>query len=346
MLMPLIQHFFSWQGTAFVDPILALAAPSLFLYIKSFKEVITFRKAWPHFIFFVANILADFWFYRMISIKYPLSQKFPDGALHHPLLIATVSARIGQLLVYYFLSWKTLSAYQRSIRQIFSETSRINLNWVRWLISCHLFLIVFMTTVFLSILWHPEQFALLSLVHSAVLTPYIYIITYKSIAQPTLWQPQQHGDKSRVEQEMREAATIHEIVEQKEKNVSQPDVDAEKWKHILDRIIHLMDHDKIYQEPELTLQQLAGQLELHSYLVSQALNDGLKKNFYDLINGRRVEEAKRLLLNPKNQNYTILSVGFEAGFNSKTTFNTVFKKFTGLTPTEYRDKQKQSQLIA
>ena len=66
----------------------------------------------------------------------------------------------------------------------------------------------------------------------------------------------------------------------------------------------------------------------------------MKKNFYDLINGYRVEEAKRLLLDSKNMNYTILSVGFEAGFNSKTTFNTVFKKFTGLAPTDYRDKQK------
>ena len=59
------------------------------------------------------------------------------------------------------------------------------------------------------------------------------------------------------------------------------------------------------------------------------------------MNGYRVEEAKRLLVDPRNQNYTILSVGFEAGFNSKTTFNTVFKKFTGFTPTEFREKKKE-----
>jgi AraC-like DNA-binding protein len=74
--------------------------------------------------------------------------------------------------------------------------------------------------------------------------------------------------------------------------------------------------------------------------VSQAINDGMKKNFYDLVNSYRVEEAKRLLMDEKNNNFTILSVGFEAGFNSKTTFNTVFKKFTGLTPTEFRARQK------
>jgi AraC-like DNA-binding protein len=72
----------------------------------------------------------------------------------------------------------------------------------------------------------------------------------------------------------------------------------------------------------------------------------MKKNFYDLVNGYRVEEAKRLLLDPKSFNYTILSVGFEAGFNSKTTFNTVFKKFTGLSPTEFRDKKKMTTVPA
>jgi AraC-like DNA-binding protein len=71
----------------------------------------------------------------------------------------------------------------------------------------------------------------------------------------------------------------------------------------------------------------------------------MNKTFYDLVNGYRVEEAKRLLLNPNNRSFTILSVGFEAGFNSKTTFNTVFKKFTGLTPTDFRERQKQTQLV-
>jgi YesN/AraC family two-component response regulator len=98
-----------------------------------------------------------------------------------------------------------------------------------------------------------------------------------------------------------------------------------------------MEKEKLFQEADLTLHELAGRLQSPTYQVSQALNEGMKKNFYDLVNGHRVEEAKRLLLDSKNRNYTILSVGFEAGFNSKTTFNTVFKKFTGMTPTEFRD---------
>ena len=100
-----------------------------------------------------------------------------------------------------------------------------------------------------------------------------------------------------------------------------------------------MEQDKLYRETELTLQQLSDKLQLPTYQVSQAINEGMKRNFYDLVNSYRVEEAKRLLKDRKSMNYTILSVGFDAGFNSKTTFNTVFKKFTGYTPTAFRNRE-------
>jgi AraC-like DNA-binding protein len=109
---------------------------------------------------------------------------------------------------------------------------------------------------------------------------------------------------------------------------------------LAERVVALLENEKLYEEPELTLRGLAEKLETPTYLLSQAINEGLQKTFYDLVNGYRVEEAKRLLLDSRNRNYTILSVGFEAGFNSKTTFNTVFKKFTGLTPTEFRDSKR------
>ncbi len=77
-------------------------------------------------------------------------------------------------------------------------------------------------------------------------------------------------------------------------------------------------------------------MKVPSYQVSLAINEGMNKNFYDLVNGYRVEEAKRKLLDPKNSNIKVLAVGMDAGFNSKTTFNTVIQKFTGLTPTDFR----------
>jgi YesN/AraC family two-component response regulator len=115
-------------------------------------------------------------------------------------------------------------------------------------------------------------------------------------------------------------------------------LEKEKIQEINTRVISLMEKEELYKEAELTLQDLSTKIQHPTYQVSLAINEGLNKSFYDLVNGYRVEEAKRLLLMPDSRNYTILSVGFEAGFNSKTTFNTVFKKFTGLTPTEYKSK--------
>jgi YesN/AraC family two-component response regulator len=174
----------------------------------------------------------------------------------------------------------------------------------------------------------------------AVATPYIYMATYKGIVQPTIWQLQR-TDKETVQEEMQQAEQIDtQIVIQEKPKPAKTGFSIEKIGDIAAKIMVLMEQEKLYQETELTLQQLATKLRLPTYQVSQIINEGLKKNFYDLVNGYRVEEAKRLLQDPKNENYTILSVGFEAGFNSKTTFNTVFKKFTGMSPTEFRDKKK------
>ena len=146
---------------------------------------------------------------------------------------------------------------------------------------------------------------------------------------------------------MREAEKIEEQIVTNEKSRQlKTGLNKDKIDEIITGILALMEKEKLYTETELTLKQLADKLQYPTYQVSQAINEGLGKNFYDLINSYRVEEAKRLLTDPKNENYTILSVGFEAGFNSKTTFNTVFKKFTGVTPTEFRSKDKARNVLA
>jgi AraC-like DNA-binding protein len=101
-----------------------------------------------------------------------------------------------------------------------------------------------------------------------------------------------------------------------------------------------MQNDKPYLEPELTLEQLASKLSLKPRVLSQAINEILGQNFYDFINRYRIEEASRLLTNPSDEKITILEVLYEVGFNSKSSFNTLFKKYTGLTPTEFRKKQE------
>jgi YesN/AraC family two-component response regulator len=194
---------------------------------------------------------------------------------------------------------------------------------------------------------YPQYFYHLFLLNIALVTPYIYATTYMGITQPTIWQKKADENKQQLEEEMQEAEHMEsQIVIVEKSRPAKTALQSNKIDDIVNNIVNVIEQQKLYTETELTLKQLADKLQLPSYQVSQAINDGMKKNFYDLINGYRVENAKRLLLDPKNENYTILSVGFEAGFNSKTTFNTVFKKFTGVTPTEFRNKNKEITVLA
>ena len=106
----------------------------------------------------------------------------------------------------------------------------------------------------------------------------------------------------------------------------------------LKKLEFMMDIDKLYRDETLSLQSLAEKLSLSSHQLSQILNDNLNKNFWDFVNTYRVEEAKRLLRDPERKNRKILSIAFDVGFNTKASFNQVFKRYSGMTPSEYKKK--------
>jgi AraC-like DNA-binding protein len=344
MTIPFAIRLIGWQNNFFLVPISLIPGPFLYFYLRSFKERITWKKAWPHFITALVYLALAYWNLSVLSEKYPDAQDVPIEVLSNPFtLLITISKSLIQL-VYYFLARKALSSYQRSIHHIFSETSRINMNWARFLVNGYLVLNLLFLIIFPLILRFPNYFHLLLLINMTVAVFYIYVACYKGVTQPTVWQAQAEISKETAVKEMHEAEVIEASQNGKDHKETKAPVQDSRFDGLASRITALMEVEKLYQETELTLHQLATKLEVPTYQVSQALNDGMKKNFYDLVNGYRVEEAKRLLLDSKNRNYTILSVGFEAGFNSKTTFNTVFKKFTGLTPTDYRDKERAKVL--
>jgi AraC-like DNA-binding protein len=294
---------------------------------------------------FVLYLFITWWFYVEVGTKYPSSHLVPKEIPRHPLYYIPVIIRSLQRILYYFLAYRVLISYQRSILHLFSDTSRINLRWVQWLINGYLVLILSIIALNLLIFQYPEYYNLLVLIIGVMVTLYVHLAAIRGIFQPTIWQVHGTMNKEEVEAEMVEAENIETKFSGENLKYRKGLEDA-KMDEIITKINTLIQTEKLYREPELTLQSLAEKLHVPSYQVSLAINDGMKKKFYDLINGYRVEEAKRLLLSPNSRNYTILSVGFEAGFNSKTTFNTVFKKFTGFTPTVFRDQIKKEVPIS
>jgi AraC-like DNA-binding protein len=339
---PHIEKLVTWQKSFFMEPFPLLAGPLLFLYIRSFSTTITWRKALPHFIPFIALMFISYAFFSYMSHKFPDAKEVPAEALHDPWAISLGLLRLSQLLIYFFVARRALIKYQHSIRHILSDTSKLDLHWIRWLVNGYLILVLSAIVMYALMLQYPQHFFMLLLIHEAILTPYIYVATYKGITQPTLWKKQPGLNKAIIENELQKAEELEQQVNHPEKPKPKTGLSQDRIDELTSKIIVLMEVDKLYQETDLTLQHLADKLQSPTHQVSQTINEGMKKNFYDLVNGYRVAEAKRLLLEPGNRNYTILSVGFEAGFNSKTTFNTVFKKFTGLTPTEFRERELMS----
>jgi AraC-like DNA-binding protein len=104
----------------------------------------------------------------------------------------------------------------------------------------------------------------------------------------------------------------------------------------LKRILLVMEQQKPYREGDLTLQKLARELSISPHHLSQIINERLNQNFFDFVNAHRIAEAKRMLVDPAKKHYSILAIAEEVGFNSKSAFNTAFRKHANTTPSEFR----------
>ena len=112
--------------------------------------------------------------------------------------------------------------------------------------------------------------------------------------------------------------------------------ETDLWK---DKIQKIITEERLYQNAELTLPDVAKKLETNASVISKTINQGFELNFNDFINNYRIEAVKNSFSNGEHKKSTILGIAFDAGFNSKATFNRAFKKNTGYSPKEYLEKQ-------
>jgi len=115
-------------------------------------------------------------------------------------------------------------------------------------------------------------------------------------------------------------------------------IEVDEAKLLANNLEYLMESKNLYRDANLKLQDVAKELNMIPHRLSQLLNDNLNKSFTNYINSYRIDEAKKLIKN--NSNFTLEAIGYECGFNSKSTFYTAFKKHSGLTPSQYKSKNK------
>ena len=313
-------------------PMPLLYGPLLFLYTVALTDQEHNKKINPlHFIPFVLALLSTLPFH---ALSFPQKIKvYQDGGRAYELLslIIFIAILISGFL-YAFISLQKLKKHRKTIAEQFSYTEKINLKWLSYLILGS------------SIIWLVAIFRQDNYVFSAVVL-YVFFIGYFGIKQVGIFTiatsqiPDGISKNLSSEEDKKFNSTLFD---EKKIEVQSGKIKYEKSKISSDevsaiqkRLIVLMQTEKTYTDPELSLSDLAQKISVHPNTLSQIINSVEQKNFYEYINDLRVEEFKKLIAIPHNQKFTLLSLAFESGYNSKTAFNRNFKINTGHSPSDY-----------
>ena len=163
--------------------------------------------------------------------------------------------------------------------------------------------------------------------------PFMIMLNPEPLLQPLHQYPRFHELMKQILGEHH----IQDIPKKKYKNSSLKKNEIEKY---YTRLEEFMTKEKPYLQQNLSLRKLAEMIDVHPNNLSQLLNEKSGKNFSEYINHYRVGIFKELSIDPKNAHLSLLGLAYESGFNSKTTFNTFFKKETGTTPKRWLDSTK------
>ncbi|KAA3436610.1 helix-turn-helix domain-containing protein [Rufibacter hautae] len=268
---------------------------------------------------------------------------------------------IGQLalalvIFYVLLSLGVLKRYRAKIMETFSELEKIRLQWLRQFLFFMLVIVAVAVVSFYAKKWDVPVLTEIYRYHLHYfgVIGFIYWIGYKTLSQPRIFisSPPVYSETVAVlpepvptpvlqtHQESTATSGASGLGAKYQKSA----LKEEEGQLYLEQLLSFMETEKPYLSPTLTIQELADKLGVSKHHLSQIINNRLGKNFYDFINQYRVAEAQLLLVDPKFRHFTNLAVAEEAGFNSKATFNAVFKKQTGKTPSEYIRTHTESRL--
>jgi AraC-like DNA-binding protein len=232
--------------------------------------------------------------------------------------------------VFLFLSLKHYRHYRQWLDENFSDTERIKFDWLKNFLYVFTFVFVLggifdFTNRFIYDLSYVQYFYFEIVL--ALVTYYLAVAGYSRLAPAV-------GLRFAPQIESPPDETIEPLS-------SKPSIAETELERLKAKVQNLMENEKPHLEPQLTLADLSKLAGTNASVLSSVINQGFGVNFNDFVNGYRVEEVKTRLENGAAKNLNLLGVAFECGFNSKATFNRVFKKQTGISPKEYQAEIEQ-----
>lgn len=246
------------------------------------------------------------------------------NSFHESLNLVEEFFGVGVCFILLPLAIQKINRYQKFLYGHYSTTRAKSLSWLRNFIYLSLLLVsIWLITIFQSILGFEKAYYATYAIMNLGIVMIMFWIGYFIILHYQWFQ----------------------IVALPE-NIDKPKSVGSKLSTKTDTyhtdLLDLMKKEKLYEKVDLTLENLAQSLQISSGYLSQIINEKEQKNFFEFVNLYRVESVKEKLLNPDFDNYTIMGIALESGFKSKSTFNSVFKKFTGQTPSAFK-RQSQHQ---
>lgn len=231
-------------------------------------------------------------------------------------------------LVYWFLSWRLYQKYRLWLPTERSDTEGVKFKWFKNILIA-LGIIVF-SGIALN-LFDNFIFTTPDWIDTSQELLVAFGVYYLSLMGYLQYQPQQliYEEPVNNTEDKEETSTTSLLMSK------MPDAEIEEWKL---KILKLIEQDKLYLNPELTLTDFAQRLQTHSKLVSAVINEAFDKNFNDFVNEYRVNVFKAKVNDPKLKHLTLLAIAFECGFNSKSTFNRAVKRATGEMPSAFIQK--------
>ncbi|GAB5522905.1 MAG: hypothetical protein Roseis2KO_07770 [Roseivirga sp.] len=217
------------------------------------------------------------------------------------------------LIAYVSLSVRHILSYRLLVKNTHSTIDRINLSWIQW--TMIIFTVILLTDIYTHFYNELEPIPGVSVVSVSLLI-LINGMFYKGLKQPQIFEGiSQQGAPEAIAKSEAEDHDFHSEAE---------------------RIQDYFQEHKPYTDADLTLAQLAEALSMPARRLSEVINRHFRQNFMDFINSYRIDYARELLANPRDPKETIMEVMYDVGFNSKSSFNTIFKQKTGKTPSEYK----------
>ncbi len=302
----------SIYGEPLLSSSFLLFNPALFIYVSSLTRS-EFRLKWLHLLHLLPFVVFE-------SLAYIIKEPFnPHSFFQHDdsfwFRMAFSAANILSWVIYNPL---TLILVHRHRMLLKDEHSNIEKNEnLGWLLTLAIFYFVYCVAalgISLIVIIGNSEAEIPHIYNYATLLLLVFMLSFYGLMQQEL--------KTRYITQIKKKAYINSHLTEVQK------------KKISAKIIQYLEKERAYLNPDLNMETLAQAIKVPKYQITEVLNTSLGKNFFQFVNGYRVEAVKKMLADPDNK-YSIEAIGYDCGFSSKSVFFAVFKKETGMTPKQF-----------